>query len=252
MKELRNAIVAGASSSGIESKPEQDAPATISPDWATLAIRQGDNLPHWSCDRAIYHVSFRLVDSVPKSKLEDWAAEREQIVATARQLGRDLSEHEEERLRYLYSEKIEAHLDQGHGECWLRQPDVAMLVADALRHFNGQRYSLHAWCIMPNHVHVIVQPMPGNPLPRIVHSWKSYTASVANRELGREGQFWQHEPYDHIIRSGREYAFQVDYTWKNPDKAGISAPRWKVAGASSSGIESKPEQDAPATYKRMR
>ncbi len=272
------AVVAGTSSSGSQRKhPEQDAPATLAPatlvgpDWETLAIRQGDNLPHWTCEHAIYHVDFRLADALPLSIREQWVQEREDILKTAQQLGRPLSAAEEQRLQYLYSEKVEAYLDAGHGACWMKQANIAQIVADALTFFNGQRYHLHAWCVMPNHVHVIVEPFQGHKLDQIVHSWKSFTANEINKALRRTGQVWQHEPYDHIIRSEKEYAFQLDYVWSNPDKSGIDAPRWRlpndpeakvanVPGASCSGIKAaeascsgapdtpqEPEQDAPAT-----
>jgi REP element-mobilizing transposase RayT len=247
---LRFVKVAGASSSGFKS-PVLEAPATT-PDWNTLAIRKGDNLPHWSCNHAIYHVSFRLSDSIPISKREEWLKEREDILANARRQGRTLSEPEQKRLQYLYSEKIETYLDSGQGECWLARAEIAAIVENALKHFDGQRYRLHAYCVMPNHVHVIVEPANGNELEAIIHSWKSFTANVANKILKRTGQFWQHEPYDHIIRNEREYCFQLQYVWDNPDKAGITARRMvagKVAGASSSGFKS-PELEAPATILR--
>jgi len=82
---------------------------------------------------------------------------------------------------------------------------------------------------MPNHVHVIVEPADGWALWKIVHGWTCFTAKAVNRNLGRSGAVWQHEPYDHIIRSVREYVYQVKYVWENPDKAGITAPRWKSA-----------------------
>lgn len=248
----------GASSSGGD--PDQDAPAscnaptpTISPDWQTLAIRHGDNLPHWACERAVYHVAFRLADSMPDTIREAWIRERDSIVATAAQLGRALSGNEEKRLQYLYSEKIEKYLDTGHGECLLANPAIAGLTANALNYFDGARYDLHAWSVMPNHVHIIVAPREGWRLDRIVHSWKSYTANEANKALGRSGPFWQHEPYDHIIRSEKEHAFQVNYVWENPDKAKLKNWPWRwrktaprVAGASSSGPS--PELEAPTTY----
>ncbi len=239
--------VAGASSSGERNEartpaPEQDAPATMrsgTPDWSTLTIKQGDNLPHWTCEAAIYHVSFRLSDSVPSEVREAWIRERDSIIANAAQFGRPLSDDEEKRLQHLYSEKIERFLDAGHGVCHMNNPAIADLVANALRHFDGGRYCLHAWSVMPNHVHVVVEPFQGQQLGMIVHSWKSFTANEANKALKLTGQFWQHEPYDHIIRSEREYRFQVDYVWGNPDKAGLTHWQWRrrpnVAGASSSG-----------------
>jgi len=244
-KYLRFVKVAGASSSG-NLNPELEAPATFT-DWDTLTIRKGDNLPHWSCDNAIYHVSFRLSDSIPVSKRDEWLREREDIFANARRQGRALSEPEQKRLQYLYSEKIETYLDSGQGECWLAGAEIAAIVENALKHFDGQRYRLHTYSVMPNHVHVIVEPVNGNELEAIIHSWKSFTANEANKALKRSGRFWQHEPYDHIIRNEREYCFQLQYVWDNPDKAGVTARRWRlVAGASCSGFAS-PEQDAPAT-----
>src|SRR6185436_18830956 len=114
----------------------------------------GAHLPHWTRDRAVYAVTFRLGDSLPRSVLESWLRERRDIILTARQMGRPLAEHEEKRLHQLHSERVETYLDAGHGACWMRQPAIARLVADAMRHFDDQRYRLHAWCIMPNHVHV--------------------------------------------------------------------------------------------------
>jgi REP element-mobilizing transposase RayT len=73
-------------------------------------------------------------------------------------------------------------------------------VADALRHFDGERYRLVAWCVMPNHVHAVVQPAAGHVLEEIVHSWKSFTAHQANKLLGRTGPFWMAEAYDHLVR----------------------------------------------------
>jgi REP element-mobilizing transposase RayT len=132
----------------------------------------------------------------------------------------------------LQAEYIEKYLDSGVGECWLNNPDVAQIVVNALNHFNGSRYFLHAWCIMPNHSHVVFAPMGGKsheerPLVPILHSWKSYTASEANRILRRTGQFWQEEYYDHLIRDEEEFLHFINYTLQNPVKAGLCR-HWKV------------------------
>jgi len=119
----------------------KDARATLAADHgrdahATALIhkRHGAYLPHWTRDGAIYAVMFRLADSLPSHVLKAWLGERRNIVVTAQQMGRPLSEHEEERLRQLHSERVEAHLDAGHGACWLRQSPIAQIVADALRY----------------------------------------------------------------------------------------------------------------------
>lgn len=117
-------------------------------------------------------------------------------------------------------------LNHGLGACWLARDDVAALAANALRYFDGTRYVLHAWCIMPNHVHVILQPRHEHPLPAIVRSWKIFVAREANRQVSRSGPFWQPEYYDHLIRSERELSKAVQYVQANPAKAGLDNWRW--------------------------
>lgn len=167
----------------------------------SLTISSGENLPHWQCNNAIYHISFRLADSVPQSVRERWLRERECLIANSKQHGKELSEETERKAQYLYSERIEKYLDVGYGKCYLSKAEIAKLVANSFTHFDNVRYRLHAWCIMPNHVHVIVEAMPDNDLSKIIHSWKSYTAHRANEILGLTGAFWQRDAYNHIIRS---------------------------------------------------
>ena len=197
---------------------------------ATLHIRQGAYLPHWTREGAVYAVTFRLGDSLPRPVLESWVMERRNIVLTAEQMKRPLSEDENNRLLELHSERVEDYLDAGHGTCWLRQPAIAQLVVDALRHFDHQRYRLHAWCVMPNHVHVIVEPLTGQELPALLHSWKSFTAKAANGLLKRTGEFWQKEYYDHLIRDAEDYAHAMHYLLNNPGKAGIKNWPWVWSG----------------------
>ncbi len=217
---------------------------------ATILKRQGAFLPHWTRDGETYAVTFRLGDSLPSAVLESWLAERHDIVLTACHLGRPLSEDEEKRLQHLHSERVETYLDAGHGACWLRQPSITQLVADALRHFEGQRYLLHAWCVMPNHVHVIVAPLPGHTLSSVLHSWKSFTAKAANRQLGRTGEFWQEEYYDHLIRNAEDYAHALRYLTENPVKAGLAPWPWVwVCGTGVSPVmEENHGRDAHATF----
>ena len=107
--------------------------------------------------------------------------------------------------------RIEAALDAGYGACFLADPRVARLVVDSLRHFDGDRYRLHAWCVMPSHVHVVVTPLGPNSLSSIVHSWKSFTANRANRQLGGSGSFWMQEYFDRAVRDERHFRAAVEY-----------------------------------------
>jgi Rad3-related DNA helicase/REP element-mobilizing transposase RayT len=192
-----------------------------------LHTRHGAYLPHWTKEGSIYSVTLRLADSLPKQVVETWLAEREEIVSRARQMNRPLTEDELRRLDYLFSDRVDRYLDAGHGACWFRRDDMAQLVADALAHFDGERYRLIAWCIMPNHVHVVIQPLPGFELEQILHSWKSFTAHEAKKLQQIAGEFWQAEYYDHLVRSPDDLDHSNHYVWANPEKAGLGAWKWR-------------------------
>ncbi|MBN1865285.1 MAG: transposase, partial [Victivallales bacterium] len=197
------------------------------PDWNSLDTRLGTHLPHWNCKNAIYHVVMRLADSLPKDVLTSWEHERDNILDNAKHLGRELTDNEQKRLQRLFSSEVEACLDRGIGKCWLRIPQVAEIIQDTLRHGDGTKYKLHAWCMMPSHVHVMVEPNMNFRLDDIVKSWTSFTGRMANQALDRHGRFWQAEPYDHIIRDELEYASQLGYVYSNPEKVGITDWPWR-------------------------
>lgn len=186
-----------------------------------IVKRRGDRLPHWTAERAIYHVVFRLADSLPAHVLRQFNEEREQLL---RRPG--LAKEDRARLEYLVSDMVEAYLDSGAGACLMENPRIADLVAGALAHFDTERYDLHAWCVMPNHVHLVIQPIPGYELAQIMHSLKSFTAHAINRELGRKGKVWMPEYYDHLLRTEAAYARVVDYVVANPQEANLKAWKW--------------------------
>jgi REP element-mobilizing transposase RayT len=191
-----------------------------------IRIRQGAYLPHWTRKGGIYFVTFRLGDSLPQCIIKAWQAEREEIVRRAQQQGRPVTAVEQRRLDELFSEKVEKYLDAGHGACWMNRPDIADLVLGALKHFDGSRYQLLAWCVMPNHVHVVIQPSEDHTLDKILHSWKSFTAHQAVKRLKIAGDFWQPEYYDHLIRDDDDLIHAIEYTLNNPVAAGLQPWRW--------------------------
>jgi len=204
--------------------------------------RKGRYLPHWSKEGAIYTVVFRLADSVPIEISEKWRFQRRSIIDRAQSQKRPLTENEEKELHQLYSEKIESFLDAGHGECLLKKDDIAKIMDNAIKHFDGERYDLIAWAIMPNHVHVIIRPRPGYKLAEIAHSWKSFTAKEINKCLGRDGSVWMDEYYDHLIRDENDFGNQINYVLNNPIKAGLL--NWKWCGMKSTAIEEQRGRDA--------
>jgi REP element-mobilizing transposase RayT len=191
-----------------------------------FAIRHGANLPHWTTDQGSYAVTFRLADSLPAAVRQRLADERDRLLAAARDSDGHLPPADAARLRHLHDERIQQWLDAGHGACHLQDPRIADMVAHALTCFDGHRYRLHAWAVMPNHVHALFTPAPDHGLARILHSWKSFTAKAALRILGCHGPFWQAESYDHLIRNEDDFQHARHYIRANPERAGLVGWRW--------------------------
>jgi len=172
-------------------------------------------LPHFDHQNLIQMITYRLADSLPESVLK-----KLEITAT----------HDTERRK-----QIDACLDAGHGSCSLKDSRVASFVEDALLHFDGKRYKLLEWVVMPNHVHVLVEINAEYQLSQIVHSWKSFTAKEANRILGTSGRYWQPDYFDRFIRDDAHYVNAVAYIHQNPVKAKlVTKPEdWPYGSAAS-------------------
>ena len=187
--------------------PEADASDTSGSGVSPSTPFHRTYLPHFEAGAVPQHICFRLADSLPRELLLQWKEELQRLAENDR---------ETERRR-----RIDAALDRGYGACWLRQSEVATLVRGALLRFDGTRYRLHEWVIMPNHVHVLATPLHGFSLSSIVHSWKSYTAKQANKVLKRQGEFWQKDYFDRFIRDEEHYQATAEYIHRNPVMAGL-------------------------------
>ncbi len=168
-----------------------------------LGWHQRGYLPHHDVPGVTQFVTFRLADALPASRRGEWELLRK-------------IEDERQRLR-----QFEAYLDRGWGECWLRQPRVAELVEGALRFFDGERYRLRAWVVMPNHVHLVLDVEPV-PLAKLLESWKGFTARAANKLLERRGALWEREYWDTRIRDEEHLRKAVRYVESNPVKAKLA------------------------------
>lgn len=161
-------------------------------------------LPHFDRPGLVQSITFRLADSLPATVLDEVGRTTQGQPAVERR------------------RRIDAYLDAGHGSSSLRQPQIGQLVEEALWHFDGTRYRLLAWVIMPNHVHTVIA-VPGNtPVRRIVQSWKSFTALEANRRRGGAGRFWQPDYFDRTIRDERHLKAVIQYIENNPVQAGLA------------------------------
>jgi REP element-mobilizing transposase RayT len=197
----------------------------VRPRFGEVKVRDRGHLPHWERDSGFYFVTFRLADSLPREILAR-IVERNRMLESARRSGLKLTPEQQNLIAAYSPGKIEEYFDRGKGACYLREPRIATLVVDALRFWEGKRYRLLAWCVMPNHVHIVFRLLPGQELAHVVHSWKSYTAKLANNSLGRVGAFWQREYYDRLVRDGEELRRAVQYVISNPERAGLGHWQW--------------------------
>jgi len=175
-------------------------------------------LPHFDAGEVFQSITFRLHDSMPQSLLETWKQE----------LARESAEFED-KLRW----RIEAYLDQGYGACYLSDDRIANMMQSALLHFEGERYRLSAWVVMPNHVHLLAAPCEAQSLSDIMHSIKSYTAQEANRMLVRKGRFWFEDYFDRYIRNARHFENAISYIENNPVSASLchTPSEWRFSSA---------------------
>jgi putative transposase len=184
-------------------------------------------LPHYNNTGTIQSVTFRLADALPQSKLREIEAELVNMPTNKMDVQR--------------RRKIEEWLDSGLGCCALRHPALAQVMQETLLKWNGDRYRLFAWCIMPNHVHVLLETI--DPLAKIVQSWKSYTGKWAiekNVELGlgiSGNALWMREYWDRYIRDGNHFDNVRYYIERNPVAAGLCerACDWRWSSAFVSG-----------------
>ena len=164
-------------------------------------------LPHYDGGSITQFVTCRLYDSLPQKILERFRAELEAKDA----------ENIDREVMIL----IEKFLDSGYGECFLKKHEVAKIVRDSLQKFDDERYKLIAWVIMPNHIHVLLKPLNNWTLEKTFQSFKSFTASQANKVLDRSGKFWMREYFDRYIRDTEHFEKAFCYILNNPVKAGF-------------------------------
>ena len=212
-------------------------------------------LPHYQPIRAKLFITYRLAGSLPESVMEKLRQELEQ---KERELAKIKDIEERRQLRYEFQRrwfaKYDSYLDRAEtDQKWLSDPRIAKLVYDSIRYRDGKVYDLDCLTIMANHVHQVIEPLPaaagqvGNlihnrqvtnlshngqdaippySVSKIMHSLKRYTGRQANLILRREGQFWQDESYDHVIRDDKEFERIIRYILNNPVKAGL-ADSWE-------------------------
>lgn len=165
-------------------------------------------LPHLDITDRAQGVTFRLADSLPAKVIARWRKELDR-------------NGDDDRKSAELAARIARYEDLGRGACWLRQAAHARLVADTLKRSDATRYDLLEWCVMPNHVHVLLRLRPGTSMQTVVRSWKNFTARRINRSIGRSGRFWAPDYFDRLIRDEAHLLRARTYIRNNPVKASL-------------------------------
>ena len=185
-------------------------------------------LPHIDMPEGLTFVTFRLADSMPAKVVRQWRDEIDQWLNDHGLIGHDVksiladpSVDEKLKQDFLRFKHRRWHqkLDACFGACELRRPEVRIIVVDSLLHFDGQRYDLERFVIMPNHVHVLIQVRRGYLLRKLFREIQRFSARQINSMLGRSGELWQGEPFDHVVRSPEQFDHLQGYIDNNPLKA---------------------------------
>ena len=176
-------------------------------------------LPHWSQGETCVFVTFRLCDSIPRAKLRFWRLEREEWLVSHPE---PWDETDREEYGKLFGARLDEWLDAGSGSCVLDSPGIRPVVCNELQRHDGELYSLLAFVVMPNHVHVVFSPFPSTDISQIIQLWKGRSARVINQSSSKSGAVWQREYWDRLVRDARHLLHVVNYIRRNPLKAGRS------------------------------
>ena len=203
-----------------------DAPPNfrgIHPDIPITFYRR--HLPHWRQNGATYFVTFRLVDSLPQSKLQFLKRLREEWE-------RRYPPPRNEATWQLYAEQFtntaERWLDESYGACHFRARHWFDDLRDRLHHFQDQRYFLSCWVIMPKHCHAAIRPYDGYALEDLLGAMKGVTSRHINLALATSGPLWEQESYDRIVRDEVHLWRVIQYIGRNPRLAGLgSEAKWR-------------------------
>jgi REP element-mobilizing transposase RayT len=199
--------------------------------------RHEHHLPHWQQGGVYYFVTWRLADSLSSAKLKTWKHEREVWLRLhpepwAEEIGKEYHER--------FSRKIDEWLDQGQGSCLLRDVSCSTVVAEVILHFDGERYRVASFVVMPNHVHVLFRLMAPYRLEQILKSWKGFSAREINRRKGNTGLLWQADYWDRLIRSPRHLNKCLEYMRTNPVKARLQMNEFVFYESKEGGFSNPP------------
>jgi REP element-mobilizing transposase RayT len=194
------------------------------------------SLPHWAQAGTLCFITWRTADSLPAAALESITCRRANLLKSygldpkgdwKRELA-NLPPADRGRVKWSLFESWDRQLDAGAGAGLLARPELSQIVADSLLFFDGDRYFLTDFVVMPNHVHLLAAFRSEGTFLGQCASWKRYTGRRINAASGRRGDFWQVEQFDHLVRSEKQFGHFRRYIAANPRRAGLAGGRFRL------------------------
>lgn len=214
-------------------------------------IAYRSRLPHLLPIGASFFVTFRLADALPRTVIrtlqETFDLKIQAIKVKKSQDYKKQIQEEKKRLFGQYDKQLD---HEPYGSCALIQPEIMALIKEQLHRFDDELYELRAYCIMPNHVHILIDtaiqvteyemidgemrpflldnaPEEFKELFQIMKRIKGASAYYCNQFLKTTGEsFWQKDSYDHYVRNEKEWSNILWYILQNPVKAAL-VKDWK-------------------------
>ena len=178
-----------------------------------IEASQGMFLPHWHQDGKLQFVTFRLADSLPRER-------RRELERFIRQFELRHPRPWDQKVEWEYNRHInkttERLLNAGYGSCLLRHSEIRQIVAEAIMYGDGNDYTVEAYVIMPNHVHILLCLSDRCPLDYVIHRIRKFTSRKVNQLTGATGSLWMTDYFDRIIRTPNHLAYCLDYIDRNP------------------------------------
>lgn len=215
---------------------DKDRLQTFDPNQPYAIVQR--QLPHWSQAGTFCFITWRTADSMPRDVVQRWIEERNDLLKRAGIVVNDagfgetglhwkdaiqaLSANARQNLQLALTERWDTHLDASHGACVLKERALATIVGDSLLKFDGDRYELTDFVVMPNHVHLLAAFRDEKGMLKQCADWKRYTARQINNRIGRTGELWQEDAFDHLVRSPEQFDHFRRYIAENGPRARLA------------------------------
>lgn len=193
-------------------------------------------LPHWAQAGVACFMTWRTADSLPAQVVNRCITERDELLkrhgidpqGNWRAALQRLKPAVREPIQWAISERWDQSLDECHGKCLLRRPELSKIIVENLLHLDGSDYDMIDFVVMPNHVHALATFQTPEAMLSRAAAWRRYQAREINKVIGETGHFWQEDGFDHLVRSPEQFQHYRRYIPNNPIQARLQVGEYAL------------------------